>query len=63
VGKRHSNGWPRRCDEGVDRVRQAFKRNRKKSFANAELEMSQKSDHRILWKKLRLNPYELWANH
>jgi hypothetical protein len=57
---RHSALRPRRSDEGMDRVRQAFVRSLKKSTstASAELQISQSTVHRIPCKSLCLEPYK-----
>jgi hypothetical protein len=52
VEKDVSAGWPRRSDEGVDRVRQAFTWSPKKSIfqVSAELQMLQMTIHRIFFR-------------
>jgi hypothetical protein len=61
IEKRHSTGWPRRCDEDEDCVRQAFMWSPKKSISqvSAELQILQMTVCRILWKSPCLKPYKL----
>jgi hypothetical protein len=59
--KRHSLGWPRRSDEDVDHVRQAFMQslNTSISWVSAQLQILQTTVHRIFWNSLCLKLYKL----